>query len=308
MNKVLIIGHGNIGTFVGATLKANEDINHLIRQNIPHPKEVILNFSDRRSKKFRIAKGTKYPYQVTDNVEDISVYDFIVIPVAHYHFRNVIKKINPYLTPKQVVVLMGNMWNDFEWLDSNIQNPYIFVFPNFGGALINNKLQGWLTPNFTTGTTKSGNQKSLELFNDILLKSGFKPQVENDIKGWLITHFAYNAGMLLEAAKQDGFQKMTKKISSLSNMYATMQECMSVASKTGIDITRFKEGRAVYQAKWWNALKTYFMFLVPGLAKNADATKNIEDWTSYSKEIWKTGNQISVSTPILNAYYNKKNK
>ena len=222
MKKILIIGQGNIGTFVGAILSTNERITHFRRKNVSYPKDVTLNFTDRRSRKFRISKGNKYEYQTTDSLEQMSNYDFIIIPVAHYHLRSVINSVNPYLVSKQVIVIMGNVWNDFDWLQKNVQNPYIFLFPNFDGAIVNNKLQGWLTPNFTTGSINSDNYKNLKGFKSILEEVGFKPIVENNMKGWLMTHFAYNAGMLLESAKQGGFQKMTKKFRSLKNMYATM--------------------------------------------------------------------------------------
>ncbi len=306
MKKILIIGQGNIGTFVGATLSTNEQITHFRRKNVSYTNDVILNFTDRRSRKFRIPKGQKYDYQITDSLEEISIYDFIIIPVAHYHLRNVINSINPYLDSKQVIVIMGNVWSDFDWLQKNVQNPYIFVFPNFGGAIVNNKLQGWLTPNFTTGSIGSNNQNSLKEFNNILEEVGFKPIIENNIKGWLMIHFAYNAGMLLEAAKQGGFQKMTKNLKSLKNMYTTIQECMDVVDKMGIDVKSFTEGKIAYQAKCWNAIKTYFMFLLPGLAKSADANKNIKDWISYSKVVLKSAQQIDVPTPILSLYHNQK--
>jgi hypothetical protein len=121
-----------------------------------------------------------------------------------------------------------------------------------------------------------------------------------------MTHFAYNAGMLLEAAKQDGFQKMTKTFNGLKKMYATMRECMNVVSELNIDVNKFKEGRAVYRAMWWNVIKTYLMFSLPGLAKSADASKNIEDWTSYSGKIWETAKQKNISVPILNSYHKEK--
>lgn len=143
------------------------------------------------------------------------------------------------------------------------------------------------------------------MFNELLTEAGFKPKVEKQIQGWLMTHFAYNAGMLLEGANQNGFTRMTKNVSSLQNMFATMKECMAVGEKMGIDVKSFREGRMVYQATWWNAIKTYFMFLVPGLAKSADANKNLSDWKSYSKRIWKSAQQIGVPTKILSLQYDE---
>ncbi|MDH4091553.1 MAG: hypothetical protein OEV74_02605 [Cyclobacteriaceae bacterium] len=306
MKRILIIGKGNIGTFLGASLNINEHITHFTRKNVVYPKEVILKFTDRRDKKYRINKGIKYQYRTINDAQEIANYEYIIIPVAHYHLKSVINTIKPNLNRNQVLVIMGNVWDDFAWIESSIINPYVFVFPNFGGSIVNGSLQGWLTPNFTTGVTNPDFIGQLIEFESILRAIGFKPQNEKDIIGWLMTHFAYNAGMLLEAAKQDGFQKMTKTFNGLKKMYATMRECMNVVSELNIDVNKFKEGRAVYRAMWWNVIKTYLMFSLPGLAKSADASKNIEDWTSYSGKIWETAKQKNISVPILNSYHKEK--
>ena len=73
-----------------------------------------------------------------------------------------------------------------------------------------------------------------------------------------MTHFTYNAGMLLEGAKQNGFQNMINKINSLYNMYTTMEECMNVVGELGIDVKRFRKEKTVYNAKLWNVIKTYY--------------------------------------------------
>lgn len=305
-NNILIIGQGNIGTFLGVTLSANEQITHLVRINNIFAKDVKLNFTDRRSKKFRITKGEEYQYQTIDDLAQISNFDLIIIPVAHYDLGLVLKTIKPNLVPKQVLVIMGNIWDDFNWLREHISNPYIFAFPNFGGVIVSGSLEGWLTQSFTIGVTNPDFTKQLLIFEALLTMVGFTPQIENDMKGWLMTHFAYNAGMLLEAAKNDGFQRMTKNIKSLNNMYNTMEECMKVVGELDIDVKKFKEGKTLYQAKWWNVFKTYLMFFAPGLAKNADATKNIKDWTSYSKKVWETAHRNGITVPILNSFHKEK--
>ncbi|MCU0447675.1 MAG: hypothetical protein MUE85_22470 [Microscillaceae bacterium] len=306
MNKILIIGQGSIGTFVGSALKqAGEEVTHFIRKKTGYSPSVVLNFNDRRAKKYTIKKGTEYSYATLFDLEEIANYTHIIIPVAHYQLLPVLETLAPQLNQNQVLVIMGNIWDDFEWLDTHIQVPFLFVFPNFGGAILRNVLQGWLTPNFTVGVSSVDYTSHLEQFSAILTKTGFKPRQEKNIKGWLMTHFAYNAGMLLEAVRQDGFQKMTKKLSSLKNMYLTMRECINVAKALGIETRTFNEGKTVFQALWWNGLKTYLIFLIPGLAKSVDATKNLEDWLSYGKKVWQTAQKHQIATPILNAFYKK---
>ena len=75
-----------------------------------------------------------------------------------------------------------------------------------------------------------------------------------------------------------------------------------------IETQTFKEGRIAFQPIWWNALKTYFMFLIPGLAKSADASKDIEEWRSYGQKIYNTSQNLELETPLLTLNYDNKNK
>jgi 2-dehydropantoate 2-reductase len=281
--QILIIGKGNIGTFLGLALQQSADNNvcHFVRNKGLKPTNIILNFTDRRNTKRKIKKNSVYSYQQTDNRMDIANADYIFIPVRFTQWRAIIENIKDKLNRNQTLVICGNVLDDFEWFEKNIPCPYVFAFPNFGGAIIDEKLQGWLTTNFTIGITNGLFQPNLEMVLSLLSEVGFKPQKENDIKGWLMTHFAYNAGMLSEAALQDGFQKMTKSLNGLKKMYTAMRKCINMIKNLGIDVTKFSEGRSVYSPLWWNVIKTYFLFLIPGLAKSADATKNIKDWMSY---------------------------
>lgn len=281
--QILIIGKGNIGTFLGLALNQSADNNvcHFVRNKGLKPTNIILKFTDRRNTKSKIKKNSVYSYQQTDSETDIAKADFIFVPVRFKQWREIIESIKSNLHKNQTLIICGNVLDDFEWFEKNIPCPYVFAFPNFGGAIIDGKLQGWLTANFTIGITNELFKSNFDLVSSLLSEVGFKPQKENDIKGWLMTHFAYNAGMLSEAALQDGFQKMTKSLNGLKKMYTAMRECINMIKNLGINVTNFSEGRSVYAPLWWNVIKTYFLFLIPGLAKSADATKNIKDWMSY---------------------------
>jgi ketopantoate reductase len=271
MNRILIIGQGNIGTFIGAALQAsNCEVAHYIRNAAKARDEVILQFNDRR-KVQKITKGTVYNYTILTDIHLIGSFEYIIIPVAHHQWKQVIQDLQPYLNEQQTLVLAGNIWDEFDWFEQNIRNPYIFSFPNFGGVIINNQLKGWLTPHFTIGVTNQKYNSLLNRFISILQHAGFSPTSEKNIKGWLMTHFAYNAAMMTEAARQNGFQVMTKKWSSLIRMYRLERECMSVVNHLGINSQEYAEGKKANQPLWWNAFITYLIFLLPGLAKSADA-------------------------------------
>lgn len=288
MYHILIIGQGNIGSFIGASFQSSGwNVRHYVRQPEKAKDHIICRFNDRR-KTHTIKKGTTYKYSCIDNLYAVKDFDYIIVPVAHYQWKQVIQDLNPYLNYRQTLVLAGNFWDDYDWLEEHSECPFIFTFPNFGGSTVNNQLRGWLTPNFTTGFTNLLYRNRLIKFNRLLQEIGFEPAVEADIRGWLMTHFAWIAGMYTEAVEQGSFQKLTKRLTSLKHAYKIVDDYMQIVQKQGVDFMKYDEGAKSTQSHWWNALKTYIMFLVPGLAKSLDATKDLKVWSSYGNKILQT--------------------
>jgi ketopantoate reductase len=287
MSQILIIGQGNIGTFLGMALKnTGHTVRHYVRNPAGKASQVMAQFNDRR-KRAKIKKGSVYQYQRITDLTELQNYDYVLVSVAHYHLRKVVQDLKPYLTEKQSLVIAGNIWQDFDWLTTALKTPYFIAFPNFGGAIVEGKLTGWLTPKLTTGLTDNRYVSHLQAFEQLLQEADFKPSRQSDIASWLKTHFAYNAGMLLEAARQDGFQNMRGNWQSIRNMYRLIREFMGLAQKLGTPVQEFPEGKLAFQPIWWNTFKTFLIFLLPGIAKSADANKDLEDWESYANTMQK---------------------
>lgn len=281
--KIIIIGQGTIGTFLGAAFTQSKENNvfHFVRQSSDKPNSIELKFYDRRNTKERIKKNKTYHYQTISKTKEISNAGYIFVPVKHTQWQDILKELKNLLASHQTLVLCGNVLDDFEWFEQNIPCPYVFAFPNFGGAIINGKLLGWLTAHFTVGITNSDFYPQLREVIILLKEVGFSPKPKTNMKGWLMTHFAYNAGMLSEAARQGGFQKMTRSFSGIAEMFKKMREAMCILKNAGVDVESFPEGRKVFYPIWWNVLKTYTLFLMPGFAKSLDLTKNLSEWNSY---------------------------
>lgn len=284
--QILILGQGTIGTFIGAALSAaGNTVVHYVR-NSDHAREKIeLDFFDRRKNPYKIKRGTWYTYQFLNSLAEAGNCDYIFVPVGHQSWRLAIESLLPYLHTQQILVLSGNVWGDFDWFKAHIPVPYVFAFPNFGGAIVDGRLQGWLTPHFTAGICMSRYFNQLQTTHELLSEAGFYPKLEQDIRGWLMTHFAYCAGMLEEAALQNGFSNVSKKWSSICTMYRRIRYYLSIAEQQGVNTQAFSEGKQARQPIWWNAFKTGLIFLLPGMAKSADAALNIEEWLSYGQKL-----------------------
>ena len=302
MEKVCILGQGNIGTFLGAAMKGYEcDVVHFVRPSSGKRANVRLQFNDRR-KGYKVKKGSFYSYDLITDPIEMQAFKYIVFPINHYQWKKAIEDYLPYLTDHQLLVLMGNVWDEFDWFSTQITIPYCFAFPNFGGGIVHDTLRGWLTPHFTTGITHTRFEEGLKSFSQLLRHFGFKPRLEKDIKAWHITHFAWIAGIMTEAARQNGFQVMTKKWVSLSRAYRLTRECMDIVASRGISVYSLPEGKGTKRPIWLSVLMTYLVFMVPGLAKGIDATMNIEDWKSYGRRILHFAQTHKIETKLLETY------
>lgn len=283
--KILIVGTGVIGTFIGAALQASgHDIWHLQRAGKKgSPSPVKLAFRDRRKTKQK-AKEKYYRYELVDDSQ-IGDFPWILAPVGHTHVRAVAERLAPRLRPGQVVQWMGNVWRDYAWLTETL-NPYlVFTFPHFGGSFVDGALRGWLLPNLSLSEGKGGGSDRCTRIRKIWEEAGFVPKLKEDMRGWLWTHFAWNAGIMGAAGEASGFKHLRWQWGGLKKAYVVARMGMAEAEEMGAEVRKFAEGRRAYQPLWWNALKTRALFLVPGIAGMVDRLDQ-RKWSEYAVEIW----------------------
>lgn len=299
MSKILILGQGNIGTFLGAAFKkASHEVAHYLRNSRKDRLSVIINCSDRRSV-HKLNKGERYVYENILDLEEITPFEYIIVPVSHRSLLPAIKQLSPYLDSSQKVVIAGNVWSGFEEMEELLPCKWFFAFPNFGGAIADGKLEGWLTPGLTIGGFGRKNAPALAHFKVLLEKAGFRPRFEEDIVGWLKTHFAYNGGMLLEAARHGGYANLSKDRKNVAQMYRVIRDFVDHAGSLGVAVRRFKDGQQAYRSVFLNSLSMYLIFRLPGIAKGADANFDEEEWRSYAEAIVEDGRNQGLDVSRL---------
>lgn len=154
--NIAILGTGVIGTFWGYALRqGSHRVCHLVRPGKPDagvPKRVYLDFTDRRPVK---QQAKEYTYALETDWNALAAADAIIVPVKHTQWQPAVSALLPYLPDKTTVVLAGNVWeDDYEWLDGQLAGRYLFAFPHFGGAIVNDTLKGWLTGHMSLGYGK----------------------------------------------------------------------------------------------------------------------------------------------------------
>lgn len=304
MENVLIIGQGNIGTMVGAKLKAaGYSVDHYVRNKHKSRSAIRLKITDFTSG-VKLAKKENYIYKNVYDIRLIKNYNYVFVSVPQFQLREVIIDISPFLKKSQKVVIMGNVWNDFNFIESNLNCIYFFAFPNFAGVVKNDILVGVLTRKFTTGFTNYTYSKEQIKFDQLLTSIGFKPQQKQmNIAGWLLVHYAFMGSIMTVAAKEDSFVKMTSKFKSIKDIFLLMKEYMAVVEYYNIDLKKFNESKTIYNSLWYNTLKFYLIFRVPGLARKVNLLKDINVWTSFIKTFNLEVEDRRLDLPLIKKYY-----
>jgi ketopantoate reductase len=229
-------------------------------------------------------------------------FDFIFLPIGNHELRSALEVVVPNLRPDQYLVLSGNLWDGFDYLENNIPGRYVLAFPHFGGAITEGTLSGWLTRNLSLGYISAENSKQLEQLKAFFESNGFKPKIRPDLKEWMLTHFAWNTGIMTEAYVQGGFRNMLRRFRNLKRAYYITREAMQVVKLLGVDYLRFEEGRMSEKPVWLNAIKVALLFKMSRIARIFDAAGNIPEWKSYGRSVLITSREKNLYLPYLEYY------
>lgn len=285
--KILIVGTGAIGTFMGAALEGvGHEVWHLQRpgkKGAPSP--VKIAFRDRRKRKFKI-RASYYRYHILEEEERVSEFPWILAPVSHNDVRDVAERLAPLMNPQQFIQWMCNIWGDFEWLSQNLKGQFTYAFPHFVGSFEGKALKGWLLPNLSLGEEGGGDSPRLREVSKLWAEAGFKAPIRQDMKSWLLTHFAWHSGIMGGAWEAGGFKKLRWRWGKLKWAFEVSRRGMEMAKQKGARVMDCKEGRRAFQPLWWNAVKMRLVFFIPGVAGIVDRGKEERKWLGYAKTLW----------------------
>ena len=271
---------------LGAALRSvGHRVNHLPSPRNPDgPLPILLALRDRRKTAHTVCRGA-YPYDLVTE-EQIPEFPWVIAPVGHQHLRAVVNRLTPHLKEGQVVLWMGNVWDDYDWLVEQLGAHLVFGFTHFGGNFVKGRLRGWLLPNISLAEGGVPDPERLEEIKRIWVRAGFRPKMREDMRGWLWTHFAWMGGVMGTALEAGGYRKLRWRWGQMKKAFKVVRLGMKEAEAMGAEVRNFKEGRRAYQPLWWNALKMRVVFMLPGIAAMVDRGMDREKWGGYVKTMW----------------------
>lgn len=208
--KILIIGSGSMGCVIGWALQnAGHDVKIYIRPGTLSQKQKRINILnlDQRAKKFRLQERIFEPQYVEQILVD-DEYNFIFAPIKHYQWAELIPVLSA-TSPKSTIVTLGNLWEEFEMLQSAFGERLVHGFFHFTSALKGDECHGFIAPHVSLGGSQTQQGKISQL-DMILRDAGFRPKMRPDMKSWLMCHFAFNAAFISAAAISGGLKNLIR--------------------------------------------------------------------------------------------------
>ena len=308
--KILIYGAGVVGTTYGWQLsKAGHEITVLVRpgkRQTIEKKGIRIHCTDFRGRQ-KNTEDTLFKPDVIDSLSAANNFEYIIVTTNNLH----LKEILPILSNsagKAHILFFQNMWVD----DLNLINEYLsekqyfFGFPFMvGGGKnadgINSAISGLKQSHTPLGELNGEVSERILKIAKAFEDANLKPIINNQIKTWLITHYAVAAGLSAGIMKAKGGKNFANNSGILKEAIKAIREGLNVCLQLG------------YNPKTVKANKLYSLpfFIALSIAKKVYSNEALclmfDGHTQHSpgemkkmiEDIITDGEKCNVEVPVL---------
>lgn len=253
--KILIYGAGIVGCTYGWQLsKAGYDVTVLVR---PDKKEKIeqegipINCSDFRNGQ-KIVEDVIFRPKVIDRLSADNDFEYILVTINNLHLKEILPILKKSAGNAHIMFFQ-NMWiDDFNEIEKYLPpDQYFFGFPFMAGGgkennVIHSAISGLRYSHTPLGEIDRTVTPRVQKIADALEKANLKPMIYEQIKVWLITHYAIAAGLSAGIMIAGGGKNFTSDTKILRHTFKAIREGLTVCSKIGIDPKSEKSNKLYY--------------------------------------------------------------
>jgi len=250
--KILIYGAGIVGTTYGWQLsKAGHEITVLVR---PEKKQSVkeegihIRCTDFRGGQKAIEEVVFKP-DVTDSLSADNDFEYIIVTTNNLH----LKEILPILSKSAGnahILFFQNMWvDDLNSINEYLsEEQYFFGFPFMAGGGrdtggIRSAISGLKQSHTPLGELNGEVSERVQKIAKALENANLKPIIYNQIKIWLITHYAVAAGLSAGIMKAKSGRNFANNSDILKEAIRAIREGLEVCRKLGYNPTAEKANR-----------------------------------------------------------------
>ena len=242
--RILMFGRGVIATIYGQALQAaGHDVEFYVRPGraAEYGGEVRVDLVDVRRRLGRQRVRSTIPLRLRESVEPGDAFDLVVLSVAHHRLKAAAEFLAPRIGDATVLVF-GNVWDEPQESVAPIPlDQTVFGFPQAGGGFMGDGvLSGALLRSVIIGRAATSPSPREGAVATLFRETGFTVREEADMRGWLLIHFAADAGMFAEGAHGGALAGMVGNRRALQSAFETARELTPVLTSRGVDLTQHR--------------------------------------------------------------------
>jgi ketopantoate reductase len=276
--NVLIVGTGVIGTIYGWALKeAGVNVTHLVRTIKPDliNNGAKIDILDER-KGFKKYNQTSYSVEITDNLQDNSNFDLVIVPTNWFQTESALKSIVPKC-PNAFFYIMTSNWTGMEMFNKIFdKSRYILGYPDGGGTIKNEVYWTNIGPEIHIAKPDSENKKGFDTVQEIFLKASIKLDIQENILHWLWVHNAGSTAISLAFQKHKNVEKYLTDKQLLRHSFFATRECLDLCEKRGAYSNKYPEISAFKWPMW---------LLIPMFKFNFRHNESMKRYTAHGESM-----------------------
>lgn len=308
--KILIYGAGIVGSTYGWQLsKAGHEITVLVRtEKKQDVKEegVHIHCSDFRGGQKKIEEVVFKP-DVIDSLSIDNNFEYIIVSTNNLHLKEILPILSKSAGNAHILFLQ-NMWiDDLDSINKYLSGKqYFFGFPFMVGGgrdpdCINSVISGLKQSHTPLGELNgevSGRvQKIAKAFED----ANLKPIIYNQIKIWLITHYAVAAGLSAGIMKAKSGRNFASNSNILKEAIRAIREGLEVCQKLGYN-PKVEKANTLYSLPFFIAIpiaKKVYNNEALCLMFDGHTQHSPDEMKKMLEDIITDGEKCGVKVPIL---------
>lgn len=238
--KILMFGRGVIATLYGWALeKAGHSLDFYVRPGraAEYGSVLPLKFYDARAKLNGELVEENWKVRMREDLPAGHDYDLIIVSVQHYRFDEVAAFLGPR-AGKATILIFNNLWKDPQAAASALPRDQLaWGFPMAGGGFERNGvLSGALFHKVEFGTFGADPTERELKVRRLFRMSGFKIKEHRDFKGFLLVHFAINAGLFTEASVAGSVKQVMESPAHWKEAVLNVRETLPVLEARGVNL------------------------------------------------------------------------
>jgi len=309
--KIVIVGAGVIGTTYAWQLsQAGEDVTLLVRKGTTARIEqdgMLVHCLDLREKPARQVETVYHP-KLTEEITAADDYELIIVAVKRHQLSSVLPLLQQDRIGKADILFFLNYWSGEEIERALPPSRYLFGFPLMVGGgregqTINCTIFGDSMQGTLLGEKDGLRTPRLARIAAVFEAARLHPMLQDDILGWLQTHYVQWLGPVGEILKAGSVKGFARHPSLVKESIVATREGLEVCRARGVDAKKFAPVNRNYLPLFLTvpvACLQYRMKIIQDFLEAAIGQETSELARQYD-DVLQEAERLGVKTPTLKA-------